>query len=179
MSSRFFIIFYVAVVLIVVSCRREAAAPQEGGPGPTGTATTLTGPPQDLAGAQINTSLAPDAGMFVSDSRIGPSLGEDGLVAEEKTEFAANEDIHLSLWLKRSPPGLQTSAKLEDAAGKELAVERKAMSGESTVTFKLGGRKLRPGTYKVTGYWGGNVAAEYDITVVAPSSASRPAKKGK
>ena len=165
-----FILLYAAALLLVASCRREAQAPQAGtttAP-PSSTSTTLTGPPQDLSTATVNTVIVPaDTALYTENARLGSAVGSDGMVSEEKTEFARGEEIRLSMWFRESPAGLQASAKLEDAAGKELDTEQKAMNGQKNVTFTVGDRKLAPGKYKVTGYWGGNIAAEYELTVTS------------
>jgi hypothetical protein len=163
-----FILLYAAALLIVASCRREAAAPQAGTTTttPSSTSTTLTGTPQDLSNATVNTVIVPpDTAVYVDNARLGSAVGADGMVSEEKTEFARGEDVRLSMWFRQSPAGLQASVKLEDEAGKELDAEHKPMNGQKNVTFTVGDRKLKPGKYKVTGYWGGNIAAEYEFTV--------------
>ena len=176
---RIVILLYVAATLCVASCRRETTQlPAQTATTGTNT-TTVAGEPRDLKDANINLAITPDKGQFVTDSRIGPALGADGLVAEEKTEFTSDQDVHLSLWLKESPAGLQTGAVIADSKGKEVDVERRPMKGEKTVTFTLGDKKLKPGKYLVTGYWGGNVAAEYEITVTEAKASTRPKTKGK
>lgn len=164
-------------MVVALACRRESTttAVQGTADGGTVTSTTLTGPPQDLANAKVDAVLAPDTGRYVLTSRVGTTLGPEGVVVEEKAEVGTGEEVYLSIWLKESPPGLQTSAILANSDGKEIDVERKAMKGERTVTFSLGDRELKPGTYKITGYWGGNVAAEHDLTV-KQAAAKTPAK---
>ncbi|HUP45127.1 MAG TPA: hypothetical protein VM779_06410, partial [Thermoanaerobaculia bacterium] len=71
----------------------------------------------------------------------------------------------LSMWFRESPEGLHASAVLEDGKGKELSRRQKPMDGQRTVTIAVGDAKLARGRYKVTGYWGGNIAAEYEFTV--------------
>lgn len=175
--KRLTIIFSAVAALCIASCRREAPQQTTTAAGSGAQTGTVAGEPKDLRNARVNAVLAPDTGQYVTNARIGPALGADGMVAEEKTEFTAGQDIHLSLWLKESPPGLQTSARVEDPSGKEVDIELKPMKGEKTVTFTLGDRKLAPGKYKVTGYWGGNVAAEYEITVAAAPSKAKAAKR--
>ena len=182
--KRIVIFLYVALMLFVVSCRRETTVTQTQTATTGTTTTTIAGEPRDLKDANINLAISPDKGQFVTNTRIGPALGADGLVAEEKTEFTSDQDIHLSLWLKESPAGLQTGAVVQDTNGKEVDIERRPMKGEKTVTFTLGDKKLKPGKYVVTGYWGGNVAAEYEITVTegkasSPSKAKTKAKATK
>ena len=170
-----FALFLVAT-LCAGACRRETAQqqPQTATGGDVRT-TTVAGEPRDLTKARVNAVIAPDTGQYVTNARIGSAVGADGLVSEEQTEFAAGDDIHLSLWLKESPKGLVTSATVQNASGEEVDVERKPMNGGKTVTFALGDKKLKAGKYKVTGYWGGNIAAEYDITV-SGAKAKAPSK---
>ena len=166
--------------LCSAACRQETVR-QEPATDTSGNVrtTTVAGEPRDLTKAKVSQVIAPaDAGQFVTNARIGTSTGADGMVAEETTEFATGEDVKLSLWLKESPAGLVTSAVVQDASGEEVDVERKPMNGGKTVTFDLGDRKLKAGKYKVTGYWGGNIAAEYDITVTR-SKAKAPSKAKK
>lgn len=179
MKHRIAAVLILASALLILTCRREAAAPSgtaTTGSAPASTSTAPAGKPQNLGDAKINTVVSSNLALFITNSRVGSALGADGLVAEEKTEFAAGENIHLTMWLKESPSGLQTSATLVDRAEKEVDVERKAMKGEKTVTFSLGDKKLKPGTYKLTGFWGGNIAAEHEVTVVARGRARAKAK---
>ena len=84
-------------------------------------------------------------------------------MSEDKTSFSKNDPVLISIWLNESPNGLQTSAKVLDMNGKQLAEQRKPMNGAKTTTFNLG--KQKPGQYRVVGYWGGNVAGEFEIVV--------------
>lgn len=164
MSKRAIVFLCVAAVLIVASCRREALPPQEGAE-PGATTATTTAPPQDLANARVNAVIEPQGEIYLERARLGSALGQDGMVANEKTEFTRGEQVQLSMWFRESPQGLQASAVLEDGKGKELSRQQKPMDGQRTVTFAVGDSKLARGKYKVTGYWGGNIAAEYEFTV--------------
>ena len=50
-----------------------------------------------------------------------------------------------------------------------------ATTSSRQVTFSrdvtVNGAPVKAGTYKVTGYWGGNIAAEHELTVKAPAKA--------
>lgn len=173
MKRRAIILLYVAAALIVASCRREAPAPGQTGTAPTSTTTTLTGEPQDLSNAKVDAVIAPMEEIYVEKSRLGSTVGADGLVDADKTEFSTRDDVYLSMWFKESPAGLQARVTLEDKDGKEIDAEQKPMNGQKTVTFKVGDKKLKPGTYKVTGYWGGNIAAEHEVTVKAAAKAKK------
>lgn len=154
----------ILAALCVVSCQRETTVVTETSQ-PTSTTTTLTGPPQDMKNAQVNTAIALERGAYVENSRVGSALGQDGTVESEKTEFAASDPIYLSMWFRESPAGLQARVTLEDEKGKEIGNAQAPMNGKKTVTFPLAEKRLKPGKYKVTGYWGGNVAAEHEFTV--------------
>lgn len=171
MKRRDIILLYVAAALIVASCRRETAAPERTGTALTVTETVLGGSPQDLSTAKVDTVIAPMEEIYVDKSRLGSTVGKDGLVDADKSEFAPQDTVYLSMWFKESPAGLQARVSLEDAEGKEIDSDQKPMDGGKTVTFNVGDKKLKAGKYKVTGYWGGNIAAEYEFTVKAPARA--------
>ena len=69
------------------------------------------------------------------------------------------------MWLTQSPSGLQTSAIWYDAKDKIVSEQRKEMKGAKVVNFTWSVKKPKPGTYRVVGYWGGNIAAEHVFTV--------------
>ena len=160
-SRQRIIIFYAVAVISVASCRRQepgAQAQRE-----TVQRTTTEVVPQDLSKAKINTVIAIDNSGAVNRARVGSTTDQAGLVSEDKISFTKNEPVLISIWLNESPTGLQTSAKLLDMKGKQLAEQRKPMNGAKTATFSLG--KQKPGQYRVVGYWGGNIAGEFEIVV--------------
>ena len=170
MKRRAIILLYVAAALTVAACQRdEVVTTDQTATAPTVTETTLTGTPQDLSNATINTVVAPMEEIYVDKSRLGSTVGQDGLVDGDKTEFGSQDNVYLSMWFKESPAGLQARAVVEDTSGKEVSAQQKPMNGQKTVTFNLGEKKLVAGKYKVTGYWGGNIAAEHEFTVTAPA----------
>ena len=69
------------------------------------------------------------------------------------------------MYFRESPPGLQASAVVETMDRKPVHTERRDMNGAKIVTFPLG--DLKPGRYKVIGYWGGNIATEREFEVAA------------
>ena len=176
MKRRAIILLYVAAALTVASCQREVTTTDQTGTAPTVTETTLTGTPQDLSNATINTVVAPMDEIYADKSRLGSTVDQDGLVDADKAEFAAPDSVYLSMWFKESPAGLQARAVVEDANGKEVSAQQKPMNGQKTVTFNLGEKKLAAGKYKVTGYWGGNIAAEHEFTVTSPAKAKAKRK---
>jgi hypothetical protein len=116
------------------------------------------------------------APQFIDHSLLGAQLGPDGMVSKETDSFTPGEPIYLILVLRESPPGLQTSAVWSNAEKKQLRVERKQMNGAKVATFSFRDPKMKPGHYRVVGYWGGNIAAEREFNVVAGHKAK--GKKG-
>lgn len=148
------------IPLFIASCGRQETPVQ---PPPMVTTTQTAATSTELAGAKTIASELPDRSLFLDRSLLGSKVGSDGAVAEEKTSFAAGEPVHVTLWLKESPPDLQTSAWWFDSKGKELHRELRPMKGEKVVTFAM--RDLKAGSYRVETRWGGNTAAEYEFTV--------------
>ena len=166
MSTRAILLLYVATVLTVGACRRENVPAEQGvEPGATVRTVTTTVPPQDLSKARVDAVIPPAEDVYVERARLGSSLGDDGMVATETTEFAKGDQVYLSMWFRESPRGLQSSVVLAGADGEEIGRGQRDLQGQKSVTFPVGDKNLEPGKYKVTGYWGGNIAAEYDFVV--------------
>ena len=156
----------VITCLLFVSCRREAPAPaaKSGTPPPKTTTAVIQ---QDLRNAKVDTVIGTAAIQQTTDARLGNHANPNGVVVEERNTFKRGEPVILSMTVKESPAGLAMSAVWEDAKGNKLDQDRKTMNGAKIATFAYAGKKkLTPGEYKVTGYWGGNVAAEKKFTVV-------------
>lgn len=144
----------------------------------TTTVTTTNGPqkgkvnvrtiPENEKKKREDAVVRLDQPYFMKKSLLGSKLGADGNVAEEKKTFQKGEPVYLTLLLKDSPVGLQTRATwLRDGDKAELHTEIRAMNGAKTVTFALGDPNLKPGKYRVIGYWGGNVAADKPFEIAA------------
>lgn len=153
--------------ILVAGCAKEAgkSALQRGG----------RGTPTDERHAKVSEVIAP-APRFVDHALLGTELGKDGMVAKEGQAFVPGQTIYLTIVLRESPPGLQTSAVWAGVDKKALRVERKEMNGAKVATFGFRDPNIKPGHYRVTAYWGGNVATERDFDIVAPEKAAR--KKG-
>jgi hypothetical protein len=163
MSRRFVLI---ASLLIAVSCKRETTAPPAKSTGATATTTASSTAPADLANAKIDKKLIPDAALdFTESSMLGSLLDHEGNVLGDKTTFRKSDRIALTMRFRESPSGLRTSAVFSEQYGKDLQTLQKEMNGAKVVTFILP-KGLPPGKYRVTGYWGGNVAVEREFQVL-------------
>jgi hypothetical protein len=148
---------FVLCCAFAVACQKEAT-------GPRPSRVTTTNVPADARNARIDTVIQP-APVFVDKSLLGNSVGADGNVAEEADHVDQGGKAYLTMFLHESPVGLKTQVKWSDRDKKEIHREEREMKGGKVVTFALDTKKLKPGTYHVEGYWGGNLAAEKDFEV--------------
>lgn len=152
------LLFLYAVAITVGACRKEEVPVTAKRPA----ATTSTTPPPGPPNVNVAIRLAPGE---ISRCEIGTTLGESGSVAESKAAIAKKDPVYISMWLNEAPEELQVSAKFLDADNKEAAVVRKDdAGGAKVVTLKLE-KSLKPGTYKVEGYWGGNLGCEKALDI--------------
>ena len=118
----------------------------------------------DLSGKQVRqkVDLMPDV---LSRCEAGSQLGPDHLVSQPTGTFRTSDPIHLSMWIKEAPEGLQLAMRVVDTEDNEIGVARRDDAGGATaVTMKVG-ETLEPGRYKLEGYWGGNLVCEKTIEV--------------
>jgi hypothetical protein len=118
----------------------------------------------DLTGKQVKEKviLRPDV---LSRCEAGSQLGPDGLVSLPSDTFRAADPIHLSMWIKEAPEGLQLAMRVLDAEDNEIGIaHRDDAGGAKAITMNVG-EKLAPGKYKLEGYWGGNLVCEKAIEV--------------
>jgi len=142
-------------ISLVVGCQKK----------PEAAATSTTTSVQDLSKADVKTVIPVGQPEVLTQSKLGSSVGKDGNVTEEKLSFKRVEPIYLTMWLKESPPGLQTGVRWFDNTGIVVSEERLPMNGQKVVTFKFGVKGPKAGDYRAVGYWGGNIAVEYSFTV--------------
>lgn len=126
--------------------------------------TTSAAPPVDLSKKKINETI-PIEPVLVDDKGIGPKLGADGTVTGETKTFKTTDAIHVTMKFHESPVGLQASVVVHGAGGTTHFRDQKPMNGGKVVTFTIPPKTLKPGQYRLEGYWGGNVAVDYDIDV--------------
>jgi hypothetical protein len=150
-----------ATTLAVLSCQRETTQPTA----PATTRPTTVARPQNLANAKVKKVLPLTAVESLTQTHLGSVTAPDGTVTVDKDTFKSGEPIILSMVIQQSPAELQMSARWYDAKDKIIADNRKEMNGAKIATFSYSGKKLKPGTYRVVGYWGGNIAAEKAFTV--------------
>ncbi|MEA2571183.1 MAG: hypothetical protein QOI24_3184 [Acidobacteriota bacterium] len=156
--SRRRIAFLIVSTLIAAACSRETPTPSPKSAKPA--------PPPDLSTAKIDKTLIPDAALdFVAGSMLGSLLDRDGNVLGDKTTFRKGDRIALTMRFRESPLGLRASAVFGEKYGKDLVTQQKDMNGAKVVTFMIP-KGLPPGQYRVTGYWGGNVAVEREFQVL-------------
>ncbi len=154
---------YVAVVLcgfgvMVTGCEPKA------GDRPVKVTTRVQ--PSDVRDAKVSEVIQP-APQFIDRSLLGSQLGADGMVSKESASFTQGQSIYLTMVLRESPPGLQTSAVWMGVDGKPLRTERKVMNGAKVATFGFKNPKVKPGHYHVIGYWGGNIATDREFDIVS------------
>ena len=152
----------VLAVLSLLACNREAR--QEP---PTKKVTVTTrNIPADEKGKKVNVVVPVLPPTFLDRCALGAEVDAGGNVIKSAESFNMGQKIYLTMWLKESPSALQTSARWTDKAGTEIADERRPMNGAKVATFVLD-KKLKPGEYKVQGFWGGNPACDYVFRVEA------------
>jgi hypothetical protein len=155
------------VPLVSMACRRaEQQATTTTAASKTSPATASGGPDAvPDAPPAVDTVIAFETAKVVSRTTIGSGTGDDGMVMVTKNRFKPGDPIRLSMWLKESPPALQTRAVWLDSKEKVLHEQQQPMNGGTKVTFEYKGKRLTPGKYQVIGYWGGNIVAEHPFTV--------------
>ena len=150
-----------AAALALVSCQQETTT-QAPPPAPTATTTA----PQNLGKAKVNAALPLNAAESLSQSHIGDATGPDGTVTTDKTTFKPGEPVFVTLTLRDALKGVQLTARWYDGKNKQLAEEKKELSGgQRSATFQWKGKKLKPGKYRVATYWGENIAGDHAFEV--------------
>ncbi len=161
---------FVTVALCVMSL--SGGACEQKGTAPARRTGTTTVQPSDVRNAKVSTVIQP-APQFIDHAILGSQLGPDGMVAKESLSVTAGQPIYLTMVLRESPPGLQTSAVWTTMDKKPLRTERKSMNGAKVATFGFKDPKMKPGRYRVVGYWGGNIATQREFEVVGGGKAKR------
>lgn len=150
---------FAAVALIALACSRESAGPVKK---KVNVHTNVI--PTDASNVKVKEVL-PMEHQVLDRAALGTKLDKDGNVFQSTETFHVGEPVYVTMWLKESPGGLQTSVQFMDAKGKQLAWPKKEMNGAKVATFKLDTATLPPGEYKAQCYWGMNIEHEYEFRI--------------
>lgn len=154
----------IASIVLLAGCQKPAE--KKAGPAPAKTPQeTLAGMKQDLRRADIDKIVTP-VPPFVESCAIGSALGPDGSVTGEEKQFHEGHPIYLTERFQQSPAGLQASIRVYDARKHLILEETRPMKGAKVATFTIPPKQVKPGFYRVEGYWGGNIACEYAVNVI-------------
>src|SRR3954451_2181220 len=164
MLRRVVVLLAVLALMVLVSCRKEGTGPIA--PKREGTAVI---PADESTRNEVDRiNLRPKTPFFMERSALAETLNAQGAVESDNTTIHAGSPVYLTLYLKESPPGLQTGAVWYQGE-RALRHDVKPAAGAKVLTFTLNEKKLAPGKYRVIGYWGGNVAADKQFEIVAPA----------
>lgn len=156
MTARTFIAICGLALTSFAACRREPPAPETRTAAAQAQSTTVAGAPGDLSTADIEVTIP------LRPNVVTRCVAGSG--GAEKTTFAAGEPIELTLALAEAPPELKVAARLVGEGDEVLAHVSEPAAGKKTVTVAIR-QKFDPGSYRLEGYWGGNLVCEHAITV--------------
>src|SRR5258707_8693641 len=110
MLRRVVVLIAVLASMVLVSCSKEGKAPIA--PKREGTAVI----PEDASERRENDriNLRPKTPFFMERSALSETLNAQGAVESDNTTVHAGSPVHLTLYLKESPPGLQAGGGWED-----------------------------------------------------------------
>jgi hypothetical protein len=154
-------LFYV-IAALCAACRYEPPAAE--GPRPQ-LRQRVVWQRTDMSGKQMTQKFVLQP-QVLSRCEAGSQLGGDGLVAKPATTFGEQAPIYLSMWLSEAPEGLQLGLRVLDADGNEIGTARRDDAGGARAVTLHVGEPLKPGKYKLEGFWGGNLVCEREISVV-------------
>jgi hypothetical protein len=118
----------------------------------------------NLAGKRVEQKFVLQP-RVLSRCEAGSRLDAQGLVAQPASTFEADEPVVLSMWLAQAPEGLQVALRVLDDEENEIGTARRDdVGGVRAVTLRVG-EELRPGRYKLEGFWGGNLVCEKRVEV--------------
>lgn len=154
----------IASIVLLAGCQKPAEKKAGAAP-PAKPQETLAGMKQDLRRADIDKIVTP-VPPFIESCAIGGTPSADGTVTGEEKQFHEGHAIYLTERFQESPAGLQASIRLYDAKKHLVLNETRSMNGAKVVTFTIPPAHVKPGFYRIEGYWGGNIACEYSVTVM-------------
>ena len=155
----------IATIVLLAACQKPAEKKTATAAPAKKPEQTLVGMKQDLRRADIDKIVTP-VPPFLESCAIGATPGPDGTVTGQETQLHEGHAIYLTERFQQSPAGLQASVRFYDAKKRLVLEETRPMNGAKVVTFTIPPKHVKPGFYRVEGYWGGNIACEYAVTVV-------------
>lgn len=160
MTRRMLIAICTAMIVMAAGCRRNEPPAPETGASATGVeTTTVAGAPRNAADMNVEVTLP------LRPNAVTKCVAGAGGV--EKKTFAPGEPIELTLAIAEAPEGLKVAARLIDKDDQVVAHVTEPAAGKKTATVVVR-RKLDRGTYRLEGYWGGNIVCEQTIEVATP-----------
>lgn len=155
-ASRPLVLFCCALSIGLLGCDREEPPRVPETRASAAEARPAAAPPTDVAtdSVEITIPLRPNV-----VTRCVP-----GSRGAETTTFAAGEPVELMMTLAEAPPELKVAARLIDAQDRVVARADTPAGGKQAVSVVIQ-QKLEPGTYRLEGYWGGNLVCEHDVKV--------------
>jgi len=157
-------IFVIAMIVLLAGCQKPAEKKTAAAPAKP-PKETLSGMKQDLRRADIDKIVTP-VPPFLESCAIGSAPGPDGSVTGEEKQFHEGHPIYLTERFEQSPAGLQASIRFYDARKHLVVEETRPMNGAKIATFTIPPKHVKPGFYRIEGYWGGNIACEYSVSVI-------------
>jgi hypothetical protein len=154
---------------LIAACQREAP------PAAKKPAVPAKVKPADAGKALVNKTIPLDI-TALERSAMGSKIDADGNVADSKEVYKAGEPVYVTMWLRLSPGGLQTSVRFLDAKSREVAWPKKQMNGAKVATFKLDTANLAPGEYSAICYWGLDDERDYKFRIGKAFRTSRGAR---
>ena len=148
------------IVLALASCKKSEVITTE-----SSQSRVANGVSPSPVKGRANVMIRSNVPSIIEKSLLGSKLGPDGNVETDQATFEAGQPVSLTLHFHESPPGLQAGAKWYTTTAKPFEHEQRDMNGGKIVTFTLKA-KLKPGSYRAEGYWGGNLAADKKFEVV-------------
>jgi len=149
------------------TCCLLAACQREGPPGAKKAVVPAKVVPADASRSNVKETVPLDI-TALDRSAMGSKLDVSGNVLESQEVFKPGEPVYVTMWLRLSPSGLQTSVRFLDAKEHEVAWPKTNMKGEKVVTHKLDTSKLEPGEYQAICYWGLDDERDYKFRIEKP-----------
>lgn len=150
------LLFCCAALLALARCSPDEPPPVPETGFAAAEASPVTTPPRNVGNDRVEVTIPLRPNVV---TRCAAGSG-----GAEKTAFTAGEPIELMMDLAESPPELEVAARLVDANDAVVAHVDAPADGKQSVTVSIR-QPLERGSYRLEGYWGGNLVCEHEITV--------------